>query len=84
MNNYNWIFDTKTIKMRRINDINAIHRQFHKKNSNCIYLLAGRVGTETTGAADLFSAKIFRAFFIFCLEAAFAAAFLTESRSSST
>lgn len=51
---------------------------------NHIYLFAGRIGTETIGAADLFSAKILRAFFIFCLEAALAAAFFTASIVSST
>lgn len=41
------------------------------------YLCGGMQGTETTGAAALFSARIFRAFFILILDLAFA--FLTFS-----
>lgn len=48
------------------------------------YRSAGMVGTDTMGAADRFSARILRAFFIFCLDAALAAAFLAESMISSS
>lgn len=55
-----------------------------KKKSFLSYRSAGIVGTETIGAAERFSAKILRAFFIFCRDAAFAAAFLAESIISSS